>query len=386
MAEAPGADEAFGLYVHVPFCAHACDFCAFYQIEPRRQDVDLHLAAIGREMELVAPRRCDTAFWGGGTPGLLAARDLERLAAAQLARFGPPRLEWTVELAPGSVKADKLRVLREAGVTRASLGVQSFSAARLEAMGRRHSPRQIREAWALIEEAGFASRNLDLIFATPGQSIEQWHEDLDEALRLAPDHLSTYCLTFEEDTALFVKLSEGRVAIDPERERAFYTGTWDRLGAAGFHHYEISNHARPGHECLHNLNTWRMQSWCGLGPSAASQQDGWRGANPADLAAWAAAVARGERGGEDRLALTPGQLVEDAVIFGLRTSEGVTFDVLARRFGEGALAPFRAPLAQLVADGLAEWRAPGQLALNRAGQLVVDAIGAEFVGAATAAR
>jgi oxygen-independent coproporphyrinogen-3 oxidase len=386
-AGAPGfpRERAFGVYVHVPFCAHTCEFCAFYQIEPRRGDIDHYLEALEKEFALaMAPARCDTAFWGGGTPGLLPARDLERLGRAQLRRFGTPRAEWSIELAPGSVKADKLAVLRDLGVTRVSLGVQSFSPRLLDALGRQHSLPQVRRAWELVRNAGFASTNLDLIFAIPGQTPEEWLADLDAAIACEPDHLSTYCLTFEEDTALFVRLSEGRVKLDPERERGLYERTWDHLAAAGYAQYEISNYARSGHACVHNLNTWRMQSWAGFGPSAASQQENQRGRNPSDLAAWINDVAAGRRATEDRVTLGPAQLVEDALIFGLRMNAGVDLAELAQRTDAGAdaLARFRPVLEDLVREDLAEWRDTAQtrIALTRAGRLVADAVGAELVG------
>lgn len=377
------ATGAFGVYVHVPFCAHTCDFCAFYQVEPRRDDIDRYLTAVEREFALIeGPAHCDTAFWGGGTPGLLPARDLERLGRAQLARFGLPRREWTVELAPGSVKPDKLAVLRELGVTRASLGVQSFSPRLLDALGRQHSLEQVRRAWNAVRAAGFASVNLDLIFAVPGQSLEDWSADLREAVQCGPDHISTYCLTFEEDTGLFVRLSEGKVSIDPERERRFYEATWEQLAAAGFVQYEISNHARAGHECAHNLNTWRMHEWAGFGPSAASQQNGWRGANPADLEAWIGLVAAGTRGSFDRITLSSAQLVEDALIFGLRMNAGVDLSELGARFGAVTIVPFRPILARLVGDSLALWidREGCRIALTPAGRLVADAVGGELLG------
>jgi oxygen-independent coproporphyrinogen III oxidase len=381
---APGrSNVACGIYVHVPFCAHACDFCAFYQTEPRREDIDRFLDTIERETRLVEPPdRVDTAFWGGGTPGVLAARDLERLGRIQLERFGPPASEWTVELAPGSVKPDKLRVLRELGVTRISLGVQSLDEATLDALGRRHSVAQVMRAWEQIKAAGFASTSLDLIFAVPGQSLEAWSGDLRAAFALEPDHLSTYCLTFEEDTALFVRLSEGTVRRDIERERAFYEATWDQLEAAGFAQYEISNFARPGHRCRHNVNTWRMCEWIGLGPSAAGQHGGWRGANPADLSEWSAGVRAGRRAWTDRVRLTPGQMTEDALIFGLRMNDGVDLDEVERRFGTGALAGFRPALEALVRDGLAARAGAARIALTREGRLLADRIGAEFVGMA----
>lgn len=378
--------DAAGIYVHVPFCSHACDFCAFYQVEPRRDDIDRYLATIEREFALVPAERCETVFWGGGTPGLLPARDLERLARAQVERFGQPTREWTVELAPGSVREDKLRILRDAGVTRVSLGVQSFAPTMLEALGRRHSLAQVREAWRLIEAVGFPSRNIDLIFAVPGQTLESWTADLDEAAAVGADHVSTYCLTFEEDTALFVRLSQGKVRLDVERERAFYEATWDRLAAHGLAQYEISNHARPGHACLHNLNTWRMGRWHGFGPSAASQERAWRGANVADLAQWCDDVAHGRRGQVDRSPLEAAQLVEDALIFGLRMNEGVALPALRARFGAAATAPFEPTLQGLLEEGLVERRAEGVVALTRAGRLVADAVGEALLGLAQVGR
>jgi len=266
-----------GLYVHVPFCASTCDFCAFYQEAPTAGSVQGFLSGIAAEAELIDwPRPAGTVFWGGGTPGLLAPRDLARLGALVLERTGGPPREWTVELAPGSVTAERLSALRDCGVTRLSLGVQSFQPRLLEALGRRHNRAQVYRGYERIRAAGWDNVNLDLMFALPGQTEEEWAGDIAEAVALAPEHLSTYCLTFEEDTALWAKLSQGRVKLDPAREARLYEATWSALAQAGYAQYEVSNFARPGRACQHNLNTWRMQEWIGLGPSAASQQGGWR--------------------------------------------------------------------------------------------------------------
>ena len=151
-----------------------------------------------------------------------------------------------MELAPSSVTEERLAVLRAAGVTRVSLGVQSFRPALLDALGRAHTREQVYRAYERVRAAGFASVNLDLMFALPGQTAAEWDADIDEAVALGPDHISTYCLTFEEDTALWVKLSQGRVRLDPENEARMYERTWERLGAAGYAQYEVSNFARPG--------------------------------------------------------------------------------------------------------------------------------------------
>ncbi|HLP08283.1 MAG TPA: coproporphyrinogen-III oxidase family protein, partial [Opitutaceae bacterium] len=262
------------------------------------------------------------------------------------------------------------------GVTRISLGVQSLQPELLAALGRRHSREQALRAYDLVREAGFASVNLDLIFAIPGQDAASWRRDLAAAVALGPDHISTYCLTFEEDTALFVKLSQGKVTLDVEKEAAFYETTWDELGAAGFAQYEISNYARPGHACRHNLNTWAMQEWLGFGPSGASQHAGWRYQNPPDLVAWRADLDRGRRGTADRTALTPALLAADTLIFGLRCNAGVDLAAAQRRFPTANWGAYRALAARLVAEGVAEWGAPEVLRLTRRGRLLADSVGA----------
>ena len=378
----PAADAApLGLYVHVPFCASTCDFCAFYQKPPTAGEVQQFLAGIEREARLVDwPPRVATVFWGGGTPGLLAAKDLARLAKTMRDHCGGPPEEWTVELAPGSVTEARLAVLRAAGVTRISLGVQSFQPERLVALGRRHSRVQVWRAYERVRAAGFASVNIDLMFALPGQTAAEWAADLQEAIALAPDHLSTYCLTFEEDTRLWVKLAQGRVKLDPAYEARLYEATWWQLAAAGYAQYEVSNFARPGHACRHNLNTWRMHRWVGLGPSAASQQAGWRGANVADLARWLAALARGVRLTEDRVALTPALLAEDALIFGLRMNAGVELAPWRARAPAAPWPAIEEMLASLAGAGLL-WRAADLVRLTDRGRLLADAVGAEIMAA-----
>lgn len=379
----PGPD--LGLYVHVPFCATTCDFCAFYQTVPRGDAVPRYLAGVAAEAALAARdlggagAPVSTAFWGGGTPGLLLPAQLSALGSAMLELCAGAPAEWTVEMAPATVTADRLRVLREMGVTRISMGVQSFQPALLEALGRQHTLNQIHRAYDLIRSAGFPSLNLDLMFALPGQSEEQWRTDLEAAVALAPDHLSTYCLTFEEDTALWVKLSQGKVKLDPDKEAAFYTRTWEWLDAAGYAQYEVSNFARPGHRCRHNLNTWRMQEWIGLGPSGASQHGGWRGSNPPDLAQWHADLEAGRRATADRVQLTPLLLATDSLIFGLRMNAGVLLPDLQRRFPGVAWSRLFDYLPKLLLEGLLEHSAEGRIRLTPRGRLVADAVGAELL-------
>jgi len=373
----PSVQPATALYLHVPFCASSCDFCSFYQEQPKRGEIDRYLAAIERELELHPPGRVETAFWGGGTPGLLPADDLRRLGQAMTRAAGQPS-EWSVELAPSSVRADKLAALKEMGVTRVSMGVQSFDDLTLDALGRRHSPKQIMEAWELIEAAGFASRNLDLIFAIPGQDEQRWTEDLRRAIELQPNHLSTYCLTFEEDTAMFVKLSQGKVKIDRELEARLYRQTWEQLEANGYAQYETSNFARTGHACRHNLITWEMGSWIGYGPSAASQWGQRRWTNPANLDQWIQGIEAGTPVLEQVKDLSAADLLCDALVFGLRLNAGVNPAALAARFATPLPARVTHLFEALVEEGLME-AAGSQVRLTGEGRMRADAVGVSIL-------
>ncbi len=378
MSPAP-QPSPIGLYVHVPFCASTCDFCAFYQTVPMPADLDRFVDGIAAEAALVDwTEPVTTVFWGGGTPGLLPPRQLARLAAIVRERAGNGIAEWTVEMAPASVTPDRLEVLRGAGVTRISMGVQSFQPDLLDALGRQHTVAQIHRAYERVRAAGFPSVNLDLMFALPGQTEEERAGDVQTAVALAPDHLSTYCLTFEEDTALWIKLARGAVRLDPEKEARFYEASWAQMAAAGYDQYEVSNFARPGHACLHNLNTWRMHRWIGLGPSAASQHGGWRGANIADLEKWLAGISGGRRMTEDRVALSPALLAEDCLIFGLRMNAGVDVGELEERFPEAPWGDTHVRLGSLVDEGLVK-REGRRVFLTQRGRLLADSVGAELI-------
>jgi oxygen-independent coproporphyrinogen-3 oxidase len=371
-----------GLYVHVPFCASTCDFCAFYQTAPTADGISRYMQGIAAEADLVEwnGRSVETVFWGGGTPGLLSPKDILTLGGIVRSRFNGGAKEWTVEMAPASVTQARLAALKEIGVTRISMGAQSFQPALLDGLGRQHTREQIFRAYERIREADFASVNIDLMFALPGQDEASWLTDLGEALALGPDHLSTYCLTFEEDTKLWVKLSKGQVKLDVEHEARLYETTWARLEAAGYAQYEVSNFARSGHACLHNLNTWRMHEWVGLGPSAASQHAGVRGGNVADLAKWHAHLALLERVTEDRVALTPNLLAEDALIFGVRMNAGVNLAELSGRFPSAPWCAVEIQITRLQEAGVAEVNG-GYLSLTPRGRIIADAVGAEIMEA-----
>lgn len=371
---------ALGIYCHIPFCASTCDFCAFYQEAPKRGEIDRYLAGMLREFSQL-PEQCpaDTIFWGGGTPGLLPASDLYTLGKALRDQLACDPLEWTVEMAPSTVKADKLAALRDLGVTRISMGVQSFDESTLTKLGRLHRPKQIFTAWERIQAAGFPHVNIDLMFAIPGQTEAQWLNDIRQAIALGPDHLSTYCLTFEEDTRLYLKLARGEIRRSEEQEVALLEAGWQALAEGGFAQYEISNFARPGGACLHNVNTWRMTEWIGCGPSAASQYGGRRYQHPSDLTQWLEQIET-TAPPSDGVLLDDQQLATDALVFGLRMNEGVDLTELDKRFPKAKPSQLFDPiLSDLESEGYLI-RNASEVRLTHSGRLVCDAIGASLLG------
>jgi oxygen-independent coproporphyrinogen-3 oxidase len=370
-----------GLYLHVPFCSSTCDFCAFYQEKPSKKGREGYFQALEAELSSLSdPRLIRTVFVGGGTPGLLNVKEMKRLGGLVRKAGLASEYEWTVEIAPAEISFAKLESLAEMGVNRISLGVQTFDDSLMDALGRNHSPDKACRAYDMIREIGFDSVNLDLIFGIPGQSLAQWEDDLKKAVSLSPDHLSTYCLTFEEDTALFVKLSKGQVSRDPEREASFYERAWEFLPAQGFGQYEISNYSLPAKQCLHNLNTWRMHDWIGCGPSACSQFQGLRRRNFSNLEQWSSTWLEDRpMEYEECEALSSLDLARDAILFGLRMNEGICLTEIARSFGLETIEfqPVLAFLNRLEREGLGHWQTDW-FSLTPKGRILADAIALEI--------
>ncbi len=372
--------SALGIYLHVPFCAHTCDFCAFYQEAPDRLGIERYLKTLEAEINaLPPPRPVDTVFFGGGTPGLLLPKDLLRIGRMLEPFVRKGEVEWTVEMAPSTVKPAKIEALIEMGVNRISLGIQSFQPRMLEALGRRHDVRQIYRAIDDLRSGGIRNLNFDMIFAIPGQTRADWEEDLATLIRAQPEHVSTYCLTFEEDTVLWTRLQRGNVSkLTEEEEVGFYQSTWQVLGQAGYRQYEVSNFARPGFECRHNCDTWRMQEWIGYGPSASSQFKGKRYTNTPDLTAWQEGIRMGKPHHIDVVSLNAALLATDALIFGLRMNQGVSVKALKERFPEAPWQAYQELAEDLSEEGLISI-AGNFWSLTDTGRLVADGVGGCFL-------
>ncbi|MEP0845631.1 MAG: radical SAM family heme chaperone HemW [Phycisphaerae bacterium] len=371
------------IYAHVPFCHTVCGYCDFYSIVYDRDAVHPLVDALCAELRAYADRLdtcAETLFVGGGTPTTLPPGELGRLLAALHDLTEPAaELEFTVEANPATVSERTAEALRSNGVNRISLGAQSFDSSELRVLERIHRPEQVQQTVQIARRAGIAQVNLDLIFAVPGQSLESWLANLRRAVDLGPDHLSCYALTYEEGTPLFDQLRAGQVRrADEALEAEMYEATIDTLAAAGFSQYEISNFARPGCECRHNLTYWHNRPYLGVGPSASGFVDNVRYKNVPDAAQYAAVVrvGRSPRVFEERRSLD--QQARETAMLELRLRSGLDRAAFRERYGRDALEFFREAVETHRADGLLEVD-EGRIALTRAGLLVADTVIADFV-------
>lgn len=326
------------LYVHVPFCPFRCAYCDF-DFTVRRSGIEAYLEGVSREAAAVGDlARPETVFFGGGTPSLLAERQFENLVGAL--QKGEEVSEWTVEANPETVTPEKARLWRDSGVTRVSLGVQTFSDARLAVLGRRAKTADARRAWGILRGTGF-DLNLDLIYGIPGTGLAEWREDLDTAAALAPDHVSVYALAVEEKTPLGLAARRGKTAPVPEElSAALYRTAVERLAEAGLARYEVSNFARRGKECLHNLHTWRGGEYLGLGASAASFVGGVRGANQRGEGRYRERMARAGTAFRAEQVLDPEARAREKTLLALRLAEGAALADVRRADLLGELAGF----------------------------------------------
>jgi oxygen-independent coproporphyrinogen-3 oxidase len=381
-----------GLYVHVPFCAHKCEYCAFYSAPPSGDIIERFVGALVKELELIAPHcRPETVFFGGGTPSLLTLRQWETILVAMERLNLLGAAEWTVECNPATVSADKAALLRRFGVNRISMGVQSLDEALLDRLGRIHSRDQVFRSHDILRNAGFDNLNIDLMFAIPGQTLELWHRTLDEALALGTEHLSCYEVIYEDDTPLFHQLKAGEFDVDEALACTMYDALIDRCAADGLRQYEIANFARdhrvirggprpstptaptiPALACRHNVGYWRGRDYFGIGPSASESIQGKRSKNWANTNLWIEQLERGRRAQEWTESLTPVGRAGELAAFGLRMNAGWPLEEFAQRTGMDLRGEWRESLNTLLQRGWAEETADA-FRLNRTGLRYADA-------------
>ncbi|HEY6662274.1 MAG TPA: radical SAM family heme chaperone HemW [Sphingomicrobium sp.] len=365
------------LYVHWPFCVSKCPYCDFNSHV--RSDIDQQswrealLADLAHEARLLPDRTLTSIFFGGGTPSLMEPAAVAAIIEAAAAHWTPAdTIEITLEANPNSVEAARFRDVAAAGVNRLSLGLQSFDDSALRFLGRAHSAR---EGFAALEAAqrNFRRVSFDLIYALPGETEDAWSATLAQALSLGTTHLSLYQLTIEPGTRFASMVARHEFEpLDAERAAARYELTDAMTSAAGMPAYEISNHARPGQASRHNLTYWRYQDYSGIGPGAHGRRLGLRTVRHKKPENFLSALERNGHGMVEEALLSPVEAADEALVMGLRLTEGVDADAIAQRFALAAVVEW-AKVDQLVASGHLT-RAGGRIALTPDGRLVLDAI------------
>ncbi|OGC22919.1 hypothetical protein A2291_00165 [candidate division WOR-1 bacterium RIFOXYB2_FULL_42_35] len=284
-------NNVISLYIHLPFCKKKCNYCDFVSYAGKEDLIDEYVESLCKEIKTAGPQDYQTIYFGGGTPTLLSPKHFDKVlkTLTHLHKTPPPLpegegkkendIEISIETNPGTADKAKLKVLRELGINRLSIGAQSFNNQHLKTLGRIHSAEDIIRFYNDARSAGFENINLDLIFALPGQTLAEWQADIQTALKLKPEHLSVYNLQIEEGTPFHLKRSTLNLPQE-DLELAMYEDTIESLTSAGFKHYEISNFSKPGFECKHNLFYWRNGNYLGVGAGAHSHVDGQRWANP----------------------------------------------------------------------------------------------------------
>ncbi len=398
------------LYIHVPFCAQKCAYCAFYS-EPSSGDlINRYVAALIRELEMVADDlKPKTIFFGGGTPSLLNLRQWEQILRAMERLNLTGAEEFTVECNPATVSSDKAKLLRDFGVNRVSMGVQSLDESLLDRLGRIHTREMVFKSFDILRRTGFDNLNLDLMFAIPGQTMEIWRATLTEALAFGSEHLSTYEVIYEDDTPLFAQLKAGKFDVDEDLSCAMYEELVERATAAGFRQYEVANFARgsrsneatvqspqsapdndptvdgrlsatdiPSLACRHNVNYWRGGPFYGLGPSATSYVRGVRTKNWPNTQLYCEQLEKGKRAIESREELPPLKRAGETAAFGLRMNAGWPFAEFRRVTHFDLRDEWSAEMNQLVARGWAEIL-PDRFHLTRQGLRFADSAAELFL-------
>jgi oxygen-independent coproporphyrinogen-3 oxidase len=398
------------LYVHVPFCAQKCEYCAFFSEASSGELINRYVNALQRELEFVAEDlRPRTVFFGGGTPSLLNLRQWESLfqTMERLGLLGAE--EFTVECNPATVSLDKAKLLRSFGVNRISMGVQSLDEGLLDRLGRVHSREMVFKSFDTLRQAGFDNVNIDLMFAIPGQTMDVWRATLAEAFALGSEHLSSYEVIYEEDTPLYAQLNAGEFDVNEDLACDMFEELVQRSAHASFRQYEIANFARdirvsspsprpsgekgfdsatttaslhdpllPALACKHNVNYWRGGDFHGLGPSATGYVRGVRTKNWANTQLYCEQLEKGRRAIESREEFPPLKRAGETAAFGLRMNAGWPFEEFQRVTGLDLRSGWSADMDSLVQKGWA-LRSPDRFQLTPQGLRFADAAAEAFL-------
>ncbi len=386
------------LYVHVPFCAHKCEYCAFFSEASSGEQINRYVAALVHEMELVAhdlkPR---TVFFGGGTPSMLNLRQWESILRTMERLNLLGATEWTIESNPATVSLDKAKLWRDFGVNRVSMGVQSLDESLLERLGRIHSREQVFKSFDTLRSAGFDNVNVDLMFAIPTQTMDTWRATLREAIALGSEHLSSYEVIYEEDTPLYAQLKAGAFDVNEELACDMYDELIATTAEHGLRQYEIANFARdvrmtnvepiviphspfviPRLACQHNVNYWRGGSFHALGPSATGYVHGVRTKNWSNTQLYCEQLEKGRRAIESSEQLSPEARAGETAAFGLRMPAGWNFEEFKSITGFDLREGWGHEMKTLVTNGRAEMDEHG-FRLNSVGLRYADSVAEDFL-------
>ena len=370
------------IYVHIPFCIRKCSYCDFLSFPCHGGEKKAYLRALHREIRCCGKDSgsipVTSVFFGGGTPSLLTGEDLAGILSALRQQFVFQKdAEITMEANPGTLTKENLRLYRAAGVNRLSIGCQSVHDAELKTLGRIHTFAQFAESFTLAREAGFTNINVDLMSAIPGQDLAAWQDCLEKITAFAPEHISAYSLIIEEGTPFF-EMQDTLALPDEDTEREMYELTREFLAKKGYIQYEISNYARPGRECRHNIGYWDQTPYLGLGLGASSYKDGVRWKNTPDMAAYLAQADAGQFVRMDEERLTVDEQMEEFMFLGLRMNRGVGISLFQERFGVEMAAVYQKPIEHFVREKLLTIR-QNRVCLTEKGMDLADMVMAEFM-------
>jgi oxygen-independent coproporphyrinogen III oxidase len=367
-----------GVYLHLPFCPYLCPYCDFAKWPLRASSAQRYLEALFAEIEREVSTPAGTIYLGGGTPNAYDAQTIAHLLTRLRERF-PGAGEVTIEANPELVREGDLARYRDAGITRLSIGVQSFEPGEIQTLGRKHDVEQVRRVIAQAREARIASVSLDLMFAVPGQTAASWQRTLQEAIALDADHISAYGLTVEGDTPYAAwRAREPAAFLDDAREAELYAMAISKLEGAGYEQYEISNFARPGHRCAHNCNYWANGEYAGLGVGAASYRGGVRSIHTRSLSEYVAASLNGRPIPSEAERLEGRKRAGEAAMLALRTTQGVALTDFKERYGIDLMRDYAPVVTRFARTGLLE-RVGETVRLTQRGRFFANDVCGAFV-------
>ncbi|HEY3297988.1 MAG TPA: radical SAM family heme chaperone HemW [Armatimonadota bacterium] len=381
--------SAESIYVHIPFCVSKCLYCDFTSYPGKDHLIGEYVEALKSEIRLYASRfpgtHISTVYFGGGTPNVLKPEQLGEILDELKGSFEfDAGAEISTEANPGiSGGADEgvypFRLLRDSGFNRLSLGIQSFNDDELRLLGRAHNSAQAVQGFRSARESGFDNISIDLMYGIPVQSLDSWRKTLDDALALDSEHISLYSLTVEEGTPFSAMQGAGKLELPgDDLEADMYEEAILRLTAGGYTHYEISNFAKPGRECRHNMTYWRNEGYFGFGAGAVSYLDGVRTANISQIEEYIEKVKSGETPAASSESLAARESMGETMFLGLRTMKGIDCRVFENRYGISPDGVFGTKLAAMVSRGLVE-RTHGFIRLTERGLMLANEVFAEFV-------